>query len=215
MLSLTFMLAITITFGSVATAQTILAKATGTLFKEVPLTESVTTEEAGIKTELKKVSHGLRQKTKFGLITVSVYVAEFFAKDSSKLNKTSDGILNSLKLAGPVQLRLTMSRDLTGTQISDSFKEALKANGIDTEKTTKELTEILTAVGEIKKFKSNETFSVTTFWNDSMATLWIQKPDLTIQKITGPEKLANDFLSIWFGKPVDNKLEELKKALLK
>lgn len=108
-----------------------------------------------------------------------------------------------------------MTRDLSGTQISESFTEALTANGIDAANTSSELKTVLATLGEIKKFQNGETFSLTASWKDSNATLFIQKPDLSIQKITGPEKFVTDLFSIWFGKSADSKLEDLKKTLLK
>ncbi len=200
---------------SQSNAQTISATRSDKSFEDVKLSDSILLEDNGAKTTLKSVSFGLRKVKKFGLVTVSVYVIEFFAKNPALLVKTNDGILNSLKAAGTVQLRLTVLRDLKGTQISDSFKEALKANDIDSTKTTTELTAVLTAVNEITKFKKDEVFSLTAEWKDGNATLFIQRPDQSIQKITGPDKFVIDLLSIWFGKPVDEKMEDLKKTLLK
>ena len=91
----------------------------------------------------------------------------------------------------------------------------MKANDIDTANTTAELTSVLAAVNEITKFKKGEVFSLTAEWKDATATLFIQRPDQSIQKITGPEKFITDLFSIWFGKPVDDKMEDLKKTLLK
>lgn len=196
-------------------AQSLTATPSDKTFEDVQLTDSVLLDDGGAKTSLKSVSHGLRKVKKFGLVTVSVYVIEFFAKNPSQLAKTNEGILGSLKSAGPVQLKLTLARDLKGSQISDSFKEALKANDIDTANTTAELTSVLTAVNEITKFKKGEVFSLTAEWKDSTATLFIQRPDQSIQKISGPEKFVTDLFSIWFGKPVDEKMEDLKKVLLK
>jgi hypothetical protein len=196
-------------------AQSLTATPSDKTFEDVKLTDSVLLDDNGSKTSLKNVSHGLRKVKKFGLVTVSVYVMELFAKNPAQLVKTNDGILGSLKSAGPVQLRLTLARDLKGSQISDSFKEALKANDIDTANTTAELTSVLAAVNEITKFKKGEVFSLTAEWKDATATLFIQRPDQSIQKITGPEKFITDLFSIWFGKPVDDKMEDLKKTLLK
>ena len=196
-------------------AQSIIATQSDKSFEDVKLSDSILLEDNGSKTNLKSVSFGLRKVKKFGLVTVSVYVVEFFTKNPAQLIKTNEGLLNSLKTAGPVQLRLTLARDLKGSQISDSFKEALKANDIDPTNTTTELTAVLTAVNEITKFKKDEVFSLTAEWKDSNATLFIQRPDQSIQKITGPEKFVTDLFSIWFGKPVDDKMEDLKKTLLK
>lgn len=211
----TFALLASLVFSVSTPAQTLKATPSDIIFEDVVLTNSITLDENATQTTLGKVSYGLRKVKKYGLITVSVYVIEFFAKDSTKLNKTNDGILNSLKSAGPIQLRLTVARDLKGSQISDSFSEALKVNGVDTANTTPELTAVLKAINEITKFKKGEVFSLTAQWKDNNATLLIQKPDQSIQKITGPDKFVIDLFSIWFGKSADEKLEDLKKTLLK
>ncbi len=107
-------------------AQTLTEKTSTVVYEDVKLTDSVSLDDGGVKTELKRISYGIRKKKVFMLAVVKIYVAEFFASEPTKLIKTNDGILNSLKLAGAVQLRITVSRDLTGAQISESFKEALK-----------------------------------------------------------------------------------------
>jgi len=98
--------------------------------------------------------------------------------------------------------------------MSESFKEALKINGVDLEKNI-ELTTLLKALIDIEKIKAGEVFSVTASWLDGSANIFIQRPDQTIQKISGPEKMVTDLFSIWFGQPADAKLEDLKKTLLK
>jgi hypothetical protein len=203
---------------SVFSPSSLFSQTTGAdvLFEDVKLSPTVTVDDTGTKTELKSVSHGLRKKKVFGLIPVKIYVTEFFSEHPEKLKKTNDEILTSLKLSQAVQLKLTLSRDLSGTQIADSFKEALAANKIDTEKTSKELKEVLSVINKIEKFKNTETFSISALWQkDNTATLIIQKPDGSIQKVTGPDQFVTDLFSIWFGTPVDGKMEDLKKALLK
>ena len=167
------------------------------------------------KTDLKKVSHGIRKKKVFGLATVKVYVAEFFSAAPEKLIKTEDGILSSLKKSEAVELKLTMSRDLSGKKITDSFKEALEKNGLDLNSLSPELSSVLNELNQVAEFKKNDTVSLTSTWNDTKATLFIQKPDGKIKQITGDEKFVTDLFSIWFGTPADDKLADLKKALIK
>jgi hypothetical protein len=202
-------------FSATTTAQTLSEKPSSNVFEDVKLLDSVTLQDGDKKIELQSVSHGIRKKKVYLLAVVKIYVTEFLAADATKLVKNNDGILKSLKDAGAVQLRLTVSRDITGTQISESFKEALKVNGIEIDRASKELIEVLTAVGDFKKFNTGDVFSLTATWNNDTATLYIQKPNLPLQKISGPEKFVTDLFSIWFGKPADAKLEDLKKELLK
>jgi len=172
------------------------------------------------KADLKAFSTGTRFKKVFGLVTVKVYHAEFLAAKPENLKKEDDQTMDSLKAAGPIQLRLIMLRDLKGKQISDSFKDALLAHDITEEKYATELKDIFKEIGEIKEFKKGEVFSLAAQWNDKKATLLIQKPDNKVIKFTGDELFANQLFQIWFGKTQDNKkvdpkLVDLKKELLK
>ncbi len=185
------------------------------LFEEVVLSESTTINLLGQKFELRPVSHGIRKKKVFGLATVKVYVAELFSANPDKLEKTEDGILNSLKKSEAIQLKLTMTRDLSGKKISDSFKEALESNGLDPKALSTELNSVLNELLTVEEFKRNETISLTSVWKDTKATLIIQKPNGQIKEIQGDEKFVNDLFSIWFGKPADDKLADLKKSLIK
>lgn len=184
-------------------------------FEGVALTPSAQIEDGTSKIELKNVSHGVRKKKAFGLVTVRVYVAEFFAQNPPKLVKTDEGILASLKEAGPVQLRLTMLRDLKGSDIYKAFTESLNANHIDTTKMSAPLQSVMDEIKAVEKFKENEVFTITSLWKDSKSHLVITKPDGSTKSISGDEDFAKQFLSIWFGEPVDDKLADLKKALLK
>lgn len=194
---------------------TVTQVASPTDFEDVKLNEKTTLNIKGNKTDLMPVSYGIRKKKVFGLATVKVYVLEFLSAQAGNLNRHEEKILSSLKTAGPIQLKLTLSRDLAGKKISDSFREALEHNGVDIKNPSKELNEVLTLVEGIKEFTKGETFSLIFSWKDSTATLYAQLPDQTIKTVSGPEQFASDLLSIWFGKPVDDKLADLKKSLLK
>jgi hypothetical protein len=184
-------------------------------FEDVHISSYSSLLSQGKTTDLKMVNHGIRKKKVFGLATVKVYVVEFFAADPSKLDKTEDGILNSLKKAGAVELKLTMSRDLAGTKITSSFKEALEHNGLDINNLSKEMSELMTELSSVKEFEKGQSFSLLATWKDTTATLFIKRADGSIKTITGNEVFATDLFAIWFGKPADDKLAELKKSLIK
>lgn len=184
-------------------------------FEDVKVSSYSSLYYQGKATDLKMVNHGIRKKKVFGLATVKVYVVEFFAADPSKLDKTEDGILTSLKKAGAVELKLTMSRDLAGTKITDSFKDALEHNGLDINNLSKEMSELMAELSSVKEFQKGQSFSLLATWKDSAATLFIKRPDGTIKTITGNEAFVMDLFAIWFGKPSDDKLADLKKTLIK
>lgn len=184
-------------------------------FEDVKVSSYSTLFTQGKSTDLKMVNHGIRKKKVFGLATVKVYVLEFFAADPTQLDKTEDGILTSLKKAGPVELKLTMSRDLAGSKITDSFKEALEHNGLDTKNLSKEMSELMAELSSVKEFEKGQSFSLLASWKDSTATLFIKRPDGSIKTISGNEAFVMDLFAIWFGKPSDDKLADLKKTLIK
>lgn len=183
-------------------------------FEDVTLAKSRNLVAGDKTTELKSVNVGLRKKAVFGLVPVRVYVAQFFAAAPEKLVKTEDGILGSLKAAGPVQLRLTFLRDLPGTKIADSFKEGLEVNKINVKNLSPELTQVMNIISAISEFKKTENFSVTASWTDTTSTLLLES-STEIKVITGSPELATEIMSIWFGKPADGKLGDLKKTLIK
>lgn len=184
-------------------------------FEDVKISSYSSLFYQGKTTDLKMVNHGIRKKKVFGLATVKVYVLEFFAAEPNQLDKTEEGILNSLKKAKAVELKLTMARDLSGTKITDSFKEALEHNGLDINNLSKEMSELLKELSAVKEFQKGQAFSLLATWKDSAATLFIRRPDGSIKTITGPEAFVTDLFAIWFGKPSDDKLADLKKSLIK
>lgn len=204
---------------STALAETILYKISEKApFEDVKLTETTTLNYQNKKVDLKPVSYGIRKKKVFGLVPLKIYVIEFLAASPNLLDKTEDKILSSLKSSQPFQLKLTLSRDLSGKKITDSFKEALEVNAVDVEKPSKEIAEVIKTLSDVKEFKSGQAFSFLATWadpKDTTATLIIQKPDNTTETITGDEKFITELASIWFGKPSDDRLSDLKKVLLK
>lgn len=197
----------------------LLKQAAGTeVFEKKTLLKSATIAEDD-KTEvvMSPVSHGLRKKTVFGLVTVNVYVMQLLAAKPDKLVRTEAGFLDSLKEAGPIHMNLTFVRDLSGEKISSSFKEGLEANGVQPSAMGPELTQVLKEISAIKEFKDGETFSISVGWSGDKATVYLVGADAAakIVSITGPETFAKQLLSIWFGKAADSRLEDLKRALIK
>ena len=163
--------------------------------------------------DLRAVSHGIRRKKVFGLVSVDVYVAEFYAQYPDKLQKSDDQVLNSLPTAGPVQIKLTLMRDLSGSDISKSFKEALKENDVDLSKPVMGLSDLMTEVESVKSFKKGEVFSLSGDWKENHIV--VQRPDQTTKTILADSDGLKKMFSIWLGKPVDDKMQDLKKNLLK
>lgn len=185
------------------------------VFEGVKISPPTEVSIKGNKYTVKPVSYGIRKKKVFGLATVRVYVVEFLASKPENLVKDEDGILASLKNAEVTQLKLTLVRDISGKKIKSSFHEALEHNGVDLKKPSEELSEVLEEIGEIEEFKENQSFTITILWDKGTATMVLQKPNGKTETIKGPDQFATDLMSIWFGKPADDKLADLKKVLIK
>lgn len=212
---LTVFIAIAFTF-NFAGAVSLKTETTANLFEKAKLVKSVTLQnDDKTETQMLAVSHGLRKKAVFGLVAVNVYVMQILAARPEKLVKTEDGFLASIKDAGPVQLHLTFLRDLPGEKISSSFKDGLEANKIDVKNLSPELTQVLGEISAITEFKDGESFSITFTWAGDKATAYLTDATLKIKTVTGDKVFADQLLSIWFGKPADGKLENLKKDLIK
>lgn len=208
---------IAVLFGfNFAQAVSLKTETTSKTFEDAKLVKSVTLQnDDKTEAQMTAVSHGLRKKAVFGLVPVKVYVIQVLAAKPEKLVKTEDGFLASVKEAGPVQLHLTFLRDLPGETISDAFKDGLEANKIDVKALSPELTQVLKEVSAISKFKEGESFSITLAWTGDKATAYLTDSTLKIKTVAGNKEFADQLLSIWFGKPADGKLEDLKKTLIK
>ncbi len=202
---------------SVSHAILLKTETTSKTYEEAKLVNSVVlVNDDKTEVAMKKVSHGLRRKNVFGLLTVSVYVMQVMAAAPEKLVKDEQKFLDSVPGAGPVQLHLTFLRDLPGEKISSSFKEGLEANGLKTDDKSLglELGTIMKELNNIKEFKKGQSFAITFTWAGDNATVYLTDPNARIISVTGPKAFASSLLSIWFGKPADSKLEELKKSLV-
>jgi hypothetical protein len=190
---------------------------TSKVFEDAKLVNSVVlVNDDKTEVPMKAVSHGLRRKTVFGLLTVNVYVMQLMAATPEKLVKDETKFLDSVKNAGPIQLHFTFLRDLPGEKISSSFKEGLEANGVKTDDKSigLELGTALKELNAIKEFKKGQNFALTFTWSGDNATVYLTDPSSRIVSITGPRVFADQLLSIWFGKPADSKLEDLKKTMI-
>ena len=210
-----FLLSISLTTQFAHAAQ-LKTETTSKKFENVKLIKSVTLQnDDKSESQMTAVSYGLRKKAIFGLVPLDIYVVQFLAAIPTKLVKTEDGFLASLKEAGPVQLHLTFLRNLPGDKISDSFKDGLEANKIDVKKLPPSLEKVLKEVSAITEFKEGDSFSITVNWTADNATVYLTDAKLKMKTIVDSKEFADQLLSIWFGKTTDSKLEDLKKSLIK
>ncbi len=164
---------------------------------------------------LQPVTAGLRKKKFFALVNVKFYFAELLAAYPQKIIKTETDILNSLKAAGPVEMKLTLFRDVPNDQIINYFTEAFKANSIYESGYSSAMKLFFEELKNIKQLNKNDVFSLIGLWKKDKTILVLQRPDKTIKTIEGDSQFLDQIYSVWLGEPADDKIKALKKDFLK
>ena len=164
---------------------------------------------------LQPVTTGLRKKKFFALVNVKFYFAELLAASPQKIIKTETDILTSLKAAGPVEMKLTLFRDVPNDQLINYFTEAFNANSIFEPSYSAAMKLFFEELKSIKQLNKNDVFSLIGLWKKDKTILVLQRPDKTIKTIEGDVQFLNQIYSVWFGEPADDKTKALKKDFLK
>lgn len=168
--------------------------------RQVPIHKEARITIAGVTdgATLNLTGWGLREK-RILFFDVDVYVASSFANKPGAQWK--DSTLRAIELL--------MLRDLSGEKVRSSFADTLKENDVDlTEAPVKKLLDQM-------KFDVAEGTRITILGykkKDGTQGVIYQMPGRS-QQVEGP-RIADQFWSIWFGKPADGGLERLKKALM-
>lgn len=158
---------------------------------------------------------GLRKKKVFALVHVKFYFAELLAAQPQKLIKTDSEILASLTAAQPLEMKLTLLRDVPNNQIIDYFTEALKANQITELNASPSIKLFFEELKNLKQLNKNDVFSFIGLWKKDKTILILQFPDKTTKMIEGDLQFLNQIYSIWLGEPADDKVKALKKEFFK
>lgn len=161
--------------------------------------------------KMSSVSYGLQKVPIYGLVPVNVYVMQFLANRPEKLVKTEDGLLASLKEAGPIHIHLTFLRSLPGEKISSTFREEIEANKIKVKHFSDGLNQILSEIASIPNLKIGDVLSITVNWSQDSANIYLTGTSLNFKMISGDKLFAEQLMSIWFGKSAESRLDELKK----
>jgi len=160
------------------------------------------TPEGGAK--LQSTGAGLREK-KIVFVNVNVYLATSYMDGPAKL---AEEPLETLKKAKFRAIQLTLLRDLDASKIRDAFKDSLESNSVDPK--SPGMSALLAQISfDVKK---GDTITFAGYQNADGSQGVTYEAQGKTSKASG-KGLADDFWSIWFGKPADGGLERLKKAL--
>lgn len=155
---------------------------------------------------LSLTGYGIRKK-KVVFIKVNVYVASHYVSNPSAW--TANDPAGALKKQPRRLLNLNFMRDVPGEKIKGAFEDSLKENGLDPER--KDLAKILNGMAADLKEKDQISFSGTIDGKSGEQTLTAKGPSGSVEAKS--PSIVDDMWSIWFGKPADGGLEDLKAEL--
>lgn len=174
---------------------------------EVPVYEKVgLTGTSKTPVELKLTGGGVREK-KVVIASVNVYLLLSYTDLNVPLDAGDP--LKSLSQSRNRLLRMTFLRDVDAEKIRNSFADALKENGVSLEDPA--MKKLLDALQfDVKKGGGVELIGLRPA--TGMEKVQMVFPTKTIE--SEGKTLVSDFWKIWFGKPADGGLEDLKPRLL-
>lgn len=151
---------------------------------------------------------GLREKPVV-FFDVDVYFALSYWDHKEALS--SKNPQDDLKKSKVKVMQLVLLRDLSADKIRDSFADALKENGVDLKSNA--ISGLLKALSFDVKEGARVTIVGYTRENGTQGIWYELEGNPNPVQVEGA-RIADDFWSVWFGKPADGGLKELKKALV-
>ncbi len=184
---------------------------TGSKVEKFTLPASATATVEGVPLKLNPIGAGLRAK-KVVFVNVKVYVGQLFVTSPESFKK--DDPINSLKAQQATAIQMHFLRDVDAENVQKSFKEALKANGVNTEDSAiKQFLETVAKGGEAKEGKALTVLGAKL--GDGTESILYETTSGNVAEIKGPAGFIENIFAIWLGKPADDGVAQLKKALLK
>lgn len=176
--------------------------------QSVPVYRDGTLRVGGQTFTMHLTGAGLRKK-KLGFVNVDVYVAASYVDLSTGISPADP--ITSVKASDARVMKLTLTRDLSASQIKTGFEDCLVANGADLkEPNLKGILDQLTF--DMPKGAEVLISSYRKVSGSKDEFLYIEMPAKDITG-GGPE-LGVTFWRNWFGIPADDGLKVLKAALV-
>jgi hypothetical protein len=156
---------------------------------------------------------GAGLRTKSIIIDVKVYTLQLFSDNKAGFSRDANALSSLVKNSNRVALRLDMLRTISSSQLSDSLKEALAANGYTVDA---ELNNVLALFGKSAEPSSGKSVSVLLVKDtkNNKTNLYYEDTAGTLQSMVGSPELMTKILSIWLGTPVDGGIQKLKNSLM-
>ncbi|WII70825.1 chalcone isomerase family protein [Bdellovibrio sp. 22V] len=196
-----------------ASAALLTTEGKGEKVEGLTLATSATANVENESLKLTSVGAGLRAK-KVVFVNVKVYVGQLFVSTPESFKKADAEALGSLKDQKAVAVQLHFLRDVDADNVQKSFKEALKANKIDTEDASvKQFLDSVAKGGEAKEGKALTIVGARL--KDGVEAVLYETTTGNLSEIKGSTGLIEKIFSIWLGKPADEGVAQLKKSMLK
>ncbi len=197
---------------SFASADVLTKELSGKEVSGIKMSKAASVKVDQYNVNLTQVGAGLRTK-KVLVSNVKVYTAEVFVSEANVVVKSDADLLASVAKAKTAVVQLTFLRAVEAEKVQVSFRDALVANGVDTESAeVKQLFGYMVAGGEAKD-KGTMTF-VTNKNSDGTETLYYEDTNGKVSSVIGQD-LTKKIFSMWLGVPADDGLKQLKAELLK
>lgn len=208
-----FFVLLSLMLAELSLAALLTPEGTGPQIEKISLPASASAMVEGETVTLSSVGAGLRVK-KVVFVNVKVYAGQLFVSDLKTFKKSESEALGSLKDQKAAAVQMHFLRDVDADNVQKSFKEALKANGINTDETSiKEFLEAVSKGGEAQEGKVLTVLGAKI--KDGSEMISYETTSGQASQIKGTTGFIEKVFSIWLGKPADDGVGQLKKSLLK
>ena len=186
---------------------------TGPSIEKIHLPSAATVTSEGESLKLASVGAGLRTK-KVVFVNVKVYAGQLFVSDLATFKRSESDALTSLQGQKAVAMQMHFLRDVDADNVQKSFKEALRANSVNTDEVSvKEFLEVVSKGGEAEEGKALTVLGAKM--KDGSEMLSYETTSGQTSQIKGSAGLIEKIFSIWLGKSSDDGVAQLKKSILK
>ena len=144
------------------------------------------------------VGAALREK-KIAIFNVDLYVATLYVSDKSKFVAKTAGseALDSLDGMNCVAINLTLTNDITDSQMENALNDALELNDHDVDED--QFAEFLEAIADSGKLKKGTNFQIITEKATDKEFVSIQNNAGEIATVEGGKGFAKAVMSMWLG----------------
>jgi hypothetical protein len=156
---------------------------------------------------------GIRTKTVL-VVEAKVYVLQLFSDNKAGFVRDSSALSSLIKNSNRIALKIDMLRTVSASAMSESFKEAIEANGyaIDSE-----LNNILGLFSNSADANQGKTLTLlmTKDLAQNKSNIYYEDAKGSLRSVVASPEVMTKIMSIWLGAPADSGLEKLKTELLK